>query len=93
MSALGVTGTRDTVSSRVRGLVSRVRRQTQLPAVVGFGISSRQHVAEVAEFADGAAVGSALIQLLSNGPIAEAPERAVKFVQDLAAGAKIDAQQ
>jgi tryptophan synthase alpha chain len=45
----------------VGALVERVRRYTNLPIVVGFGISTPEHVSQVSRSADGAVVGSALI--------------------------------
>lgn len=86
VSVLGTTGARAAVSLRVRGLVENVRRHTSLPTAVGFGISHVAHVEQVAEFADGAAVGSALVECLDAGPVKSAPERAYEFVKGLAAG-------
>ena len=89
VSVLGVTGARREVSQRVRGLVERVRRRTWLPVAVGFGISKPEHVAEVAGFADGVVVGSALIDAISNGPETTAPERAGDFIRSLMPGTKV----
>ena len=89
VSVLGVTGARQTVSGRVRNLVERVRRHTSLPVGVGFGISKPEHVAEVARYADGAAVGSALIEAIGNGPEEGAASRAGDFIKSLVAGAKL----
>ena len=85
VSVLGVTGARAEVSSRVRDLVRMVRRHTDLPVAVGFGISTPEHVQEVATYADGAVVGSALIDAINAGPPESAPERAGAFVRSLAA--------
>ena len=57
----GVTGVRERISEEVRNLVARVRRTTDLPVVVGFGISRPEHVREVATYADGVVVGSRLV--------------------------------
>jgi len=57
----GVTGVREAVSAEVRSVVERVRRYTQLPVAVGFGISRPEHVREVWSYADGAVVGSRLV--------------------------------
>ena len=85
VSVLGVTGARAEMSSRVRDLVDMVRRHTDLPVAVGFGISTPEHVQEVASYADGAVVGSALIDAINAGPPESAPERAGDFVRFLAA--------
>ena len=89
VAVLGVTGARESISDRVRGLVASVKRNTSLPAAVGFGISGAEHVAEVATFADGAAVGSALVQTMDEGPPETAAERARDFVEGLVAGTKL----
>ena len=47
-------------------MVSRIRRHTDLPILVGFGISKPEHVSEVAQFADGALVGSALVDMIES---------------------------
>ncbi|MEX0762081.1 MAG: tryptophan synthase subunit alpha [Dehalococcoidia bacterium] len=88
VSVLGVTGARAQVSSRVRGLVEKVRSHTDLPVAVGFGISTPEHVAEVAGYADGAAVGSALVNAISDGPPETAAERAGKYVASLKPGTR-----
>ncbi|MEP0765056.1 MAG: tryptophan synthase subunit alpha [Fimbriimonadia bacterium] len=61
----GVTGVGETAWSETRALVDRVRAVTRLPALVGFGVRSATDVAAVHAFADGAIVGSALVQALS----------------------------
>ncbi len=61
----GVTGAGETAWSETRDLVTRVRAVTPLPALVGFGVRSAVDVAAVHEFADGAIVGSAFVQALS----------------------------
>ncbi len=44
--------------------MARIRRWTTLPVAVGFGISNAEHVAQVAEFADAAVIGSAIVELI-----------------------------
>ena len=86
ISVLGVTGARPAMSERVEGLVGNVRKHTDLPVAVGFGISSAAHVGEVARYADGAVVGSALIERLAAGDSAGAAERAGAYIRSLAPG-------
>jgi len=88
VSVLGVTGARREMSQRVRGLVERVRKHTDLPVAVGFGISKPEHIAELAQFADGAAVGAALIDAIGAGPEGSAAKRAGDFIRALTPGAK-----
>ncbi|MCZ6539881.1 MAG: tryptophan synthase subunit alpha [Chloroflexi bacterium] len=86
ISVLGVTGARATMSQRVKGLARNVRKYTDLPVAVGFGISNAGHVAEVAAYADGAVVGSALINRLADGDSAGAADRAGAYIRSLARG-------
>ncbi|HEY1794194.1 MAG TPA: tryptophan synthase subunit alpha [Opitutaceae bacterium] len=67
VSREGVTGVRDKLAGGISEAVARIRRHTRLPVAVGFGISSRSQVAEVARFADGVVVGSALVNLVRDG--------------------------
>ena len=65
ISRLGVTGARDVVSTSAAPLVARLRRFTDLPIALGFGISTPDHVRQVMEYADAAVVGSALVALIA----------------------------
>ncbi len=64
ISRTGITGKQQTLTSDAAALVARIRRWTKLPVAVGFGISNAEHVAQVAEFADAAVVGSAIVELI-----------------------------
>jgi tryptophan synthase alpha chain len=86
ISVAGVTGARSGVSSAARPLVEAVRGCTDVPVAVGFGISGPEAVREVVSFADGAIVGSALINLLAESPAEERIERARAFTRRLAEG-------
>jgi tryptophan synthase alpha chain len=61
----GITGTRSADSASVGGAVDRLRRFTQLPIAVGFGIRTAEQAAAVARAADAAVVGTALVQRLA----------------------------
>jgi len=63
ISVAGVTGARAGVAETARPLVERVRTCTDVPVAVGFGIAGPAQAAEVASFADGVIVGSALVNL------------------------------
>jgi tryptophan synthase alpha chain len=63
-SLMGITGTRDVVSSDAPGLVARTREHTDLPVAVGLGVSNGAQAAQVAAFADGVIVGSAFVRRL-----------------------------
>lgn len=65
VSLLGVTGSRDTLSDTVEGLVKKLKSLTSVPICVGFGISKLQHAATVAAAgADGVIIGSKLVGLI-----------------------------
>jgi tryptophan synthase alpha chain len=71
----------------VKDLVNRIRLQTDLAILVGFGISTPAHVKEVAGFSDGAVFGSALIDAVAALPKAEAVQAAREFVEAMRQGA------
>ncbi len=64
VSRTGVTGAGQEVPLEVQDLVRRIRSRTGLPVCVGFGISRPEHVRMVCEVADGAVIGSWLVDLL-----------------------------
>lgn len=64
VSREGVTGTREDLAGDLEQRVEAIRRHTDLPVVVGFGISTPEQVAKVAECADGVVVGSALVNCI-----------------------------
>jgi tryptophan synthase alpha chain len=75
VSRAGVTGVRQTLSEAAAQLVGRVRRFTDLPVAVGFGVSTPEHVAEVWQHADAAVVGSRIVSEIAehaaDGALAE----------------------
>ena len=66
-STMGVTGARDAVSTAAPELVRRVKAISYIPVGVGLGVRSGAQAAEIAEFADGVIVGSALVSALGDG--------------------------
>jgi len=67
-SVMGVTGAREQTSAVAPALVARVRRVTSGPVAVGLGVRSGAQAAEVASYADGVIVGSALVDCLLDQP-------------------------
>jgi tryptophan synthase alpha chain len=65
VSIAGVTGTKSFTESDVRAAVAKVKAASGLPCVVGFGIKTPEQAGEVAGFADGAVVGSAIVERLA----------------------------
>ncbi len=64
VSLTGVTGARDTLPPELEGFVKRVRQKARQPLCVGFGIATPEHARRVAAIADGAIVGSRIVQLI-----------------------------
>jgi tryptophan synthase alpha chain len=83
ISVAGVTGARTGVSASARPLVERVRACRGLPVVVGFGIASPETARAVGAFADGVAVGSALIDVVAAAPRGRSAEPAAAFIRSL----------
>ena len=65
ISRLGVTGARDRLADGAQEMVQRIRRVSDLPVALGFGISKPEHVREVGRWADAAVVGSALVSVIA----------------------------
>jgi tryptophan synthase alpha chain len=86
ISRTGVTGTRQQMTGDAQALVKRIRRFTRLPIAVGFGISTPAQFAAVGKFAEGAVVGSAIVQVIEQNPGREAATVAEFVGQLLAVG-------
>ena len=83
VSLTGVTGARQQLAPGLRALVGRIRRHTDLPVVVGFGVSKREHVEAIGRFADGAAFGSALLDAIDRSPKERVLQTATEFIASL----------
>lgn len=83
VSVTGVTSARKDISADLPEFLDRVRAETDLPLIVGFGISNRRHVERVFEMADGVAVGSALINLIEQSEAGAREESVKEFVRGL----------
>ena len=83
VSRVGITGTQQRLESDAEQLVSRLRRVTELPIAVGFGISNAEHVRAVGEFADAAVIGSALVSLIETSERKDAAKAIGSFVAGL----------
>jgi tryptophan synthase alpha chain len=69
VAVTGTTGARAELGTHARATVERLRRVTELPVVVGFGLSQPEHVRATLAFADGVVVGSALVDAVRDGGI------------------------
>ena len=94
VSITGITGTRSAAEADVTAAVTRLRRHTDLPVAVGFGVKTPEQAAAIARVADAAVVGSALVtrlaeQLDSAGKAgADTVSSVLALVRDLAAGVR-----
>jgi tryptophan synthase alpha chain len=88
ISRVGITGTQQKIAGDASELVKRLRVFTEplgIPIALGFGISNAEHVRAVAEFADAAVIGSALVALIEKTAPAEAPAAIGQFIVGLRA--------
>lgn len=85
-SLMGVTGERASVGGQARDLVARTRAVTDTHVCVGLGVSTAEQAAEVARYADGVIVGSALVRCLVDAEPAEGHRRLAELTRVLAAG-------
>jgi tryptophan synthase alpha chain len=65
VSREGVTGEQTSMSEGIQARVEKIKQHTDLPVVVGFGISNADHVRTVAQAADGVVVGSAIVNCIA----------------------------
>ncbi len=83
ISRVGITGAQQALAADAEQLVSRLRRYTQLPLAVGFGISRPEHVEAVGRFADAAVIGSALVSIIEASSREIAPAAIARFIGGL----------
>ena len=94
VSITGITGTAEADTKAVERAVTRLRRHTELPIAVGFGITSPEQAATIARVADAAVVGSALVRKIAGALDANGKAKPVLvdevlgFVKSLAAGVR-----
>jgi tryptophan synthase alpha chain len=94
VSIAGVTGTRAVDAEAVRAAVARLRRHTDLPIAVGFGIKTPEQAAAIAQAADAAVVGSALVDRIARNldeqgrPRPGLVDAVLGFVAELSAGVR-----
>jgi tryptophan synthase alpha chain len=92
VSITGITGAAAPDTGKVTAAVARIKRHTNLPVAVGFGVKSAEHARAIAAGADGVVVGSALVEALrhsldKNGKASSGTVKAVtKLVSSLAEG-------
>lgn len=89
VSRAGVTGVRDAVEGTVRGMVEEIKRHSEIPVAVGFGIAKPEQAEEVARYADGVVVGSAIVDCVGkHGESSDLVEQVGAFVRPLVEATK-----
>jgi tryptophan synthase alpha chain len=82
ISRTGITGARKDLTDDAQQLVKRLRKFTDLPIAVGFGISSAEHFKAVGKFADAGVVGSAIVQTIQQNPGKE-PQAVAEWIKQV----------
>jgi tryptophan synthase alpha chain len=89
VSREGVTGEQASLSTDIAQRVAAIKALTKVPVAVGFGISTPEQAATVAELADGVVVGSAIVRKIGEyGAQPDLPERIADFVRPIAAAVR-----
>lgn len=87
VSLTGVTGARESLPETVEASVNKIRKATDKPIAVGFGISTAEQAKRIASFADGVIVGSAIVNVIEkNIDKPDLIEKVSGFVKDLKSG-------
>lgn len=87
VSSLGVTGTRSEIETDLGDMVKLVRENANIPCAIGFGISTPEQAKQMADIADGAIVGSAIVKLLEKHG-KDAPRYIGEYVKSMKDGMK-----
>ena len=82
VSSLGVTGTRSEITTDLGAIVDVIRKNTDVPCAIGFGISNPEQAKKMAALSDGAIVGSAIIKILEKYG-KDAPEHIGEYVKSM----------
>jgi len=94
VSIAGITGTASAREEVIQAAVARLKRHTDLPVAVGFGIKTPEQAAAVARVADAAVVGSSIVQTIADNidpdgqPTADLVDRVLAFARALADGVR-----
>ena len=65
VSSLGVTGVRSEIKTDLDSMIAAIRKVTDIPVAVGFGINTTDQAANIANIADGVIVGSAIVKMIA----------------------------
>lgn len=82
VSSMGVTGMRGEIRTDLASILASIREVTEVPAAIGFGINTPQQAAQMAQVADGAIVGSAIVKMIERYGT-EAKEPLMEYVSTM----------
>ncbi|KAL8736509.1 MAG: hypothetical protein Q9166_000301 [cf. Caloplaca sp. 2 TL-2023] len=84
VSRMGVTGASDTLNKALPELLDRVHQYSNnVPAAVGFGVSTRQHFIDVGRIAEGVVIGSQIVITLANAPEGEGAKKVQEYCSEI----------
>lgn len=81
VSVTGTTGARREMAAELPAFIARVRRHTDLPLAVGFGVSRPEHVARIGQLCEAAVIGSAIIDTIDAAPPEERSQKVRGYVE------------
>lgn len=81
VSVAGTTGARGELPDYLPDFIARVRKHTDLPLAVGFGVSRREHIAQIGQLCEAAVIGSAIIEVIDQAPPEQRAERLRSYVE------------
>lgn len=87
VSSMGVTGMRGEISTDLASILASIREVTDLPTAIGFGINTPQQATQMAQIADGAIVGSAIVKIIERYG-AKAREPLMTYVSEMKSAIK-----
>ena len=82
VSSMGVTGVRSEITTDLDTIVKHIKEATDVPAAIGFGISTPEQAAKMAGVADGVIVGSALVRIVAEHK-ENAPDKIKEYVRSM----------
>jgi tryptophan synthase alpha chain len=82
VSSLGVTGVRSEINTDIGSMVKVIKENTDVPAAIGFGISTPEQAKKMAGAADGVIVGSAMVKIVA-AEGKNAPEKLFEYVKSM----------
>ncbi|MCM8804257.1 MAG: tryptophan synthase subunit alpha [Candidatus Omnitrophica bacterium] len=83
ISVAGVTGPRESLSQEAIDIIKKIKNETEIPVVIGFGISNKEQIKQIKEYVDGIIIGSFFLQKIIDCKIKEMEELIIEFKEEL----------